>query len=201
MYCRLGCRHMGLVSLYAPRLLLLCGRHCAGRRGTYPNLPLADHHPVTRHPFTLQPGDLHPHTLIPVSPRCTLTCPWRIPLVSPIPIPVPVPVPVPALAVRVLVVVTLLASTTSFSFLFFLRNFLARLRVRHTAAFWHTKKFLIPSERHSCFPLGGLSTRGKGLLAVLHPPYPLVAKSDMHIFPRLVLTPPPPPPPLPWASA
>ena len=48
-------------------------------------------------------------------------------------------------------------------------------------------------------PLWGGSTYGKGLLAVLNPPHPLVAKNDTNSFSRLVLT--HPPPPLPWALA
>ena len=50
------------------------------------------------------------------------------------------------------------------------------------------------------FPLWGEgSTHGKGLCIVLDPPHPLIAKNNLNISPRLVLT--PPPPPLLWASA
>ena len=50
------------------------------------------------------------------------------------------------------------------------------------------------------FPLRGGSTRGKGLVAVLDPPNPLVAKTNIKVFLRLVPA-PPPPPPLPWPLA
>ena len=86
-------RTHGLLSLYVPRLLHLRGWPSAGRPGTYVPFYLADRPPVSYHPFILHPGGLHPHTLVLVSPGCTLTCPGPIPMGFPIPIPIPIPSP------------------------------------------------------------------------------------------------------------